>query len=307
MSPLDLERVGSILQTTLRESPIRKGNQLKFHCPKCKHRKFKLEVSLDESMFHCWVCNYSGSIKKLLRECGAAINSIQEVNTIYNGKKYNNEEHKSEEFQLFLPSEFKPMWMPTTDIEYRHALYYCKRRGLTASDIIKYSIHYCIDGKFRNRIIIPSYDENGNLNFYTGRTWCDDVSLKYLNADAPRDIIGFDLFINWNLGFLNLVEGPLDAMATKRNTVCLFGKTLSNKLRHRIIEKNIKRINILLDNDAKKDIINMAEEFMNEGISVGVHLLEEKDPSKMGFKNMCDIIKNIKPIDFSDLMKLKLF
>ena len=75
---------------------------------------------------------------------------------------------------------------------------YIKNRGITNKDIIKYNIGYCEDGEYRNRIIIPSYDSNGNLNYFVGRDFYDS-KLKYKNPKVSKDIIGFDLFINWRV------------------------------------------------------------------------------------------------------------
>ena len=48
----------------------------------------------------------------------------------------------------------------------------------------------------------------GKLNFFIGRDIFDS-KLKYRNSPTPKDIIGFDLFVNWEEPIL-LVEGALD-------------------------------------------------------------------------------------------------
>lgn len=309
MNSLEQSRVVSILNTAFKQNGYRKGEQLKYYCFKCHHRKQKLEVCINEcnGVAHCWTCNYSRSIINLLRDLNASHDSINEISKIYKNKTYIDINKLDDEKPLFLPKEFKPLWIPNKEYEYKHALYYCKKRGLTALDIMKYGIGYCSDGEFRGRIILPSYDENGQLNYYTGRSWDDSSNYKYMNAEASKDIIGFDVFINWNsVKTINLVEGCFDAMAIKQNTIPLFGKTISKKLMHKIYKKGIKRVNVLLDNDAKKDIIKMTDTLMNDGIEVGLHLFAEKDPSQIGFQKMTEIIRTINPCSFSDLMKLKL-
>jgi DNA primase len=310
MLTADQSRVLSILNIALKEQGYRKGYQVKYHCFKCNHRKQKLEICIQEDncVGHCWVCNFSGSIVKILKECGAPQEYIQEVSKICKIKSYNGQDNTEDDKpRLTLPTEFKPLWIPNKDFEYKHALLYCKRRGMTAQDIIKYGLGYCTEGHFKGRIIIPSYDENCQLNFFSGRSWYEDSTMKYLNPDCSRDVIGFDLFINWNTyKSINLVEGQFDAISIKRNTIPLFGKQLSNRLMHKIHQRGIKRVNVLLDNDAKKDIIQISDRLMNEGIDVGVHIFKEKDPSEIGFNKMCEIIRDIKPCTFSDIMRLKI-
>ena len=59
-----------------------------------------------------------------------------------------------------------------------------------------------------------------------------DVSLTYIYGVGPKvskDIIGFNLFINWNEPIV-IVEGAFDAIAVKRNAIPLFGKVILDKL-----------------------------------------------------------------------------
>jgi hypothetical protein len=78
-------------------------------------------------------------------------------------------------------------------------------------------------------IIIPSYDANGKLNYFTARSFEKDPYTKYRNPETSRDIIPFELFINWDLPII-LCEGPFDAMAIKRNAIPLFGKNIQSIL-----------------------------------------------------------------------------
>jgi len=62
---------------------------------------------------------------------------------------------------------------------------------------LKYSIGYCESGKYKNRIILPSYNENGELNYFTARDFYDYSNKKYLNPtfDKGNNIIN-EIFIN---------------------------------------------------------------------------------------------------------------
>ena len=62
---------------------------------------------------------------------------------------------------------------------------------------MKYNIGYCESGLFSNRVIIPSYDEDGKLNFFVGRDIYESP-MKYKNSSTTKDVVGFELFINWN-------------------------------------------------------------------------------------------------------------
>lgn len=172
------------------------------------------------------------------------------------------------------------------------------------ADIIKYGIGYCEGGLYDNRIIVPSYDSNDNLNYFVGRNIYDG-GMKYKNPPTSKDIIGFDLFINWDEAIV-LVEGVMDAIVVKRNVIPLFGKTVPNSLMKKIYEKKVKSIYILLDRDARKDSIEIIDKFMKNGIDVYFVDIKNGDPSDLGFEKVNELIKDTNKISFSELMKLRL-
>ena len=181
---------------------------------------------------------------------------------------------------------------------------YLKRRGITKGDILRYGIGYCDEGLYSNRVIIPSYNSDGELNYFVGR----DIykgGMKYKNPPISKNIIGFDLFINWDEPIV-LCEGVFDAIAIKRNAIPLFGKTVPKLLMKKIYEKCTNTIYILLDRDAIKDSIKMIDGFMKNGINVYFVNIKEDDPSDMGFYKTINLIKDTKLTSFSDLVRMKL-
>ncbi len=153
-------------------------------------------------------------------------------------------------------------------------------------------------------IIIPSYDEDGVLNFFTGRSYYD-VNFKHLNPTVSKDIVGFGLFVNWDLP-ITIVEGAFDAIAIKRNAIPLFGKQILDKLKIKILEKGVKEINIALDKDAIKSAISMAQYFIGRGITVNFVDLPEEDPSELGFEKITKIIRNVESLTPKKLLEYKI-
>jgi hypothetical protein len=183
-------------------------------------------------------------------------------------------------------------------------MFYLSNRGITYEDILKYNIGYCDEGLYTNRVIIPSYDDNGQLNFFVGRDIFES-KMKYRNSPTTKDVIGFELFINWDEPIV-LCEGPFDAIAIKRNAIPLFGKTIMRNLKKKIYENSVKKIYLALDEDAIIDSIKITEEFSKNEINVYLIKLLKKDPSEIGFKNFVYLINDTKKTTFSDLVKLKL-
>jgi DNA primase len=299
--------VNSVLGTGKSTS---RGNQ-SHHCPFCKHHKPKLEINFEEGSshyekWHCWACDKKGKkIQQLFKAVGAPPEKMMELKAIV--KSFIVYKNQEEVEKLSLPKEFQSLLnISKSNIVGRHALAYLKSRNINEEDILKYNIGYCESGPYRNMVVIPSYDEDGTLNYFTGRSFEKESKIKYKNPTVSRDIIPFELFINWDIPFI-LCEGPFDAIAIKRNVIPLLGKNIQSKLMKKIVMSSVDRIYIALDKDAQKQALNFCEQLMNEGKEVYLVDMKDKDPSEMGFDNFINLITDTTPITFSGLLEKKLF
>jgi DNA primase len=153
-------------------------------------------------------------------------------------------------------------------------------------------------------IIIPSYDKDGILNYFVGRSYYD-TDFKHKNPKVSKDIIGFELLVNWGKD-INICEGVFDAMTVGENSIPIFGKFLPKKLRLKIKEKSVKRVNIILDNDARKEALELCENLMSEGIDVYmIEIPEGTDPNEMGSEKIKNIIQNTPILDFGKIVEMK--
>jgi transcription elongation factor Elf1 len=304
----------SLLGTGKKQS---KGEYL-FHCPACNHYKKKLIVKLDNSYksfgsWHCWVCQDYDSTKgknlwSLFKKFKATQLQLDELSEILGERRYTLKQEEEQKKFLSLPKDYISIWSypgKPEDLEFRRAAVYLKKRGISWGDIIKYQIGFCKEGAFKNRIIVPSFDENNKLNFFSARSYYEDSYLKYKNPEASKDIIGFENMINWNMPII-LVEGVFDAIAIRRNVIPLFGKTIMENLYNKIVTCRPPKIYISLDQDAKKNIAVIVENLLKEGIEIYIVELGAKDPADLGFVEMVRVIKEqTKRMDFSELMKYK--
>ena len=274
--------------------------------PFVQHHKPKLQVNIQTGKWHCWVSNQGGhNLFQLFKKVGANRQEFRELSKLLGETTFYNTKDEPGKQDIKLPDEFKSLSEPHTSIIKDHAMLFLKKRGITEQDIIRYNLGYCTEGQYQNRIIIPSYDENGRLNYFVGRDFYSST-LKYKNPPIPKDVIGFDLYVNWSLPII-LVEGVFDAMSVKNNTIPLFGKTILPRLYQKIVEKKVKDIFIILDSDAFNDAIQITEKFVNEGINVNFVKLDGKDPNDLGYKKMITQIDNSLPMDFKQIMEMKLY
>jgi DNA primase len=285
-----------------------RGNQA-YTCPFCHHHKPKLEVNFTENkegvnQWACWTCGKKGkTIKSLFKQVKVDANYFQELSKLV--KNVSSEDiGEVKQTVLELPKEFKT-FLNTPNNTSKHALSYLKKRNISKQDILKYNIGYCASGPYANRIVVPSYDNNGKLNYFTARSFEKDPYTKYRNPEVSRDIIAFELFINWDLPII-LCEGPFDALAIKRNVIPLLGKNIQPSLMKKLVESKVQKIYIALDNDAVKQALGFCEQLLDIGKEVYLVELDGRDPSEMGFEEFTKLVQTVSPLTQYKLMEKKL-
>lgn len=297
----------TILDNTLGVGTSLKGSEQAHHCPFCHHHKKKLQVNLETQNWHCWVCDSKGrTIQSLLRKLNVDYRDIQKLNDIYGDEPIQTQ---TEEFvvKLQLPKEFKSLYTKPKSINpiYNQAIGYIKRRKISMDEVLKYNIGYCEDGLYGGRVIIPSYDESGELNYFIARSFYEDEKMKYKNPPVNRNVIVFENQINWNEPIV-LVEGAFDAFSVKRNAIPLLGKFLPTKLKDKIFEMGVSEITILLDSDAVDDSTKHTDFFQRNGIKVKNIIPEGKDAGDMEFEYVSNLIKQAEETGWDDLILSKL-
>ena len=232
-------------------------SELLFRCPDCNHHKRKLSVNLAKNAFKCWVCSYRGrSIRRLVRRYGT-FTQLQKWDTYSDRVEierfadlFSFDKPKEYKTILSLPDEFISLCSKNIPATGQYAYNYLRKRGLTDADIVKWKIGYCFSGEYRNRIIIPSFDDDGDVSFFIARSYSGD-SYKYKNPRASKNIVFNELFIDWNED-LTIVEGVFDAVVAG-NATPILGSTLQKDAR--LIQKivyNDTPVYIALDPDARE-------------------------------------------------------
>jgi len=309
LSHHEKQSVINILDDVLGPGTSMKGDEQAHYCPFCHHHKKKLQINLQSQKWHCWVCDSKGKrIQSLLRRLHVDSHKLKKIYEIY-GDDYvvysNNTE--DEKVELRLPSEFQSLLIEPKGINplFGKVKEYARKRGISEGDIKRYNIGYCDSGHYANRIIIPSYDRDNRLNYFIARSVFDEEKFKYKNPPVSKNVIMFENQINWNEP-ITLVEGVFDAMAVKRNAIPLLGKFVPKTLNDTIYKKEVKGINILLDEDAQEQALHYTVQYQNQGITTKNIKPTDKDASDMGFSEVNSKLKESKETEFSDIISQKL-
>ncbi len=314
----------SILKDFLGEpkssSDAENRNQWEFNCPssKCKHdiNKYNLAFNSEKNVYKCWKCKESGVVHKLVYKYGSSENysRLELISPAHLSKSIDvfRKEKKHEKILTCpLPDGYVPITSEIKTYMHKNAYEYLfNERKISFEQMIEFKIGYTEIGHYRNRIIIPSLDEHGNINYFSSRTFLKGVKTKYYQPDSKAfvgknvpdkyDIIFNEKNINWDLP-VYLVEGVFD-MFRVPNSIPMLGKTPSWLLISKLIQHK-STVVICLDEDAIKDTFEIYEQLSSMGIDVYfVDLAGLGDISyhyeKNGKDALVELLKTRKKINF---------
>ena len=238
--------------------------QFAFDCPVCSAEKDmpegdgkgNFELSLNKNAYHCWSCgsthNTHGSIGKLVKKFGRKEHrdKLKKLGIVLDEVK-TTKKVIQEIREIHLPEEFIPFeGTNPNSLPYKEAWnYLTKERNLTPETIFKFKMGYTVEGDYAFRVIVPSYDIDNKLNYFTGRAWSSKKKPKYKNPDLPREEVIFnENLINWD-STIYIVEGPFDHLVVY-NSIPMLGKDLHPKLYDVLMKKANSWVVVLLDDDA---------------------------------------------------------
>tara|TARA_R110002012_G_scaffold11813_3_gene52833 strand:- start:791 stop:1720 length:930 start_codon:yes stop_codon:yes gene_type:complete len=231
------------------------GKELLFYCPFCEHHKMKMAVNVSKGVFKCWICDKSGSsLDYLVRKFGSSEDrkhwkKFEKAVDVSLYEDLFSRPHKPVEQRIDLPKEFVSLTGKPSHRGHHDALRYLTGRGITRDDIMRWKIGYCAEGEFAGRIIIPSFNKDGWVDYYIARSWGREWP-RYKNPPVNRDLIFNELYLNWDEEIV-IVEGVFDAIKAG-NAIPLLGSTLrESSVIFEALIKNSARVLLALDADAQ--------------------------------------------------------
>lgn len=298
------------------------GTNIQVLCPICYHlkkkhgkiyNKKKLAIEINTHVLHCWVCSYkSKNLLHLLKKYKSNfVDSYIEnfKNSILLDANLGNDIIVSQEVTIPDGFELLALNLNSKNNYINKILNYLKSRGINKEEDIWYWRFGFAQNNisFSNRVVIPSFDKDGKLNYYTARTLID-ANPKYLNPFVNREHIIFnELNIQWDKE-LTLVEGVFDLIKCNENATCILGSELTaNYELFQKIVLNKTPVVLGLDPDATKKTMNIAERLYE--FCVPVKIIEYNNMNDIGSKTkkeFNDLLINAKVYDTEYMLKQKL-
>lgn len=253
--------------------------QISFDCPVCSDMKGlddgdgkgNLEINYMNYVYKCWSCaeteNTKGHLNRLVRKY-ASPRQLKQFK-LYTPEDLVKVVDKRDTI-VRLPYEFVEFSKSSEGRQmthkFREAFNYLKSRNITKEMIIKHRMGYCDSGPYENRIIIPSYDNKGYVNFFVARSFLSWTRMKYKNPQADKDsLIWNEHMVDWTKP-VYLVEGVFDGLFLD-NSIPMLGKFITEHLFMTLYGK-AKKVVIVLDGDAWNDTEKLYHR-MNAGKLLG--------------------------------------
>lgn len=265
--------------------------QISFDCPVCAAEKGlengdgkgNLEINYSRHVYKCWACGETlgtqGPLGKLFDKF--ATKKQKKVYELIKPEELKQEEKKK--VRLRLPQGFttfkdsNPRFIPHIE-----AYNYLKSRGITDEIIEKFKIGYTATGDYAYRIVVPSYDIEGILNYFVARAWVPK-KMKYKNPPVPKDEIIFNEgAVDWKKD-VYLCEGVFDSFFLP-NPIVMLGKKMSKLLFETLYLKAEGNIIICTDGDAFTDGVKLYHELNGGKLYNKIKLI--KLPAD---KDVCDL------------------
>ena len=330
----------------------RRGNRYVGRCPFHGDTDPSFNVSPDKGLFHCFGCGKSGTaftylslregltfheaVKKLAPRAGVSLKELEDTQP-------SDEVQRLAQANLEAQKLFR-RWLKQS----RQAMEYLERRGVTRDTIdelqigyapeswdalmnemigMKYDADFLVSAGlirqndkgrrydyFRNRLIFPINDMDGNVAGFGGRALDDDAGPKYLNS--PETPLYQKSQILYMLDRAHrevyqerravVAEGYMDVIALRQagvlNAVAPLGAALS-KYHARLLKRRCDAVTFILDGDeaGARAVERGAGVFLGEGLRVEAAVMPPgKDPDDIiqsdGAEAVKTLLNNVVPV-----------
>jgi len=287
-----------LLETAFGEGFLEPSEEnLHLCCPVCndtRRNKKKLYVSLETGWYNCWVCNTSGKNINFLFRKHARQYSAQCQELFPTDAKISQEDVE-EKIIVELPADVCLITNNSKDPDTRAIYKYLQRRGLSRLDMYRWRVCVSQEFYFRRKAIFPSFDDQGNLNYYVARA-IDQTKFKYHNAKVPKSRIIFnEADLDWKEPII-LVEGVFDAVKCPDNTAIALGSTLSKESHlFKKLSQHRSAVIVAFDEDAEMKSHAVCKKLHNAGCDVYKVTVRENDLGSRSKEEVENILRTAVP------------
>lgn len=310
------------------------GKEMRVNCPVCGEIRHRMFINVDNGKVYCHNCGYSSNVVGLIQYIDGvpyskALTVFKDIkgnlvlpewinkdtiNNIFMGDLRQDLDKRA----IPLPEGYSPINPKSHNIVIKRAVKYLHSRKITDRQIVGHKMGFCMDGEYKNRVIIP-ITENGQLRFWVARAISSD---EYMKEKSPSDndwnISKSEVIFNLDKAAKKyhtavLCEGIFDALSFGDIGVSLLGKSLYQEQLNILLDYRdllTEGVYIALDWDAKSNATKIAEQ-LSEYFKVYIINIPQRldDPNNclksQGRQYMWKLIENAEEYsEFSGLRRM---
>lgn len=245
-------------------------------CSSTPQGKVRLWVNPARDEFNCWHCGFRGrSLAPLM------------VRNSHEQREYLGDYNPITSKAAPAPpvTGLPPGFIPLDGRDHvRQGPYkaYLRSRGIPEALVRLYRMGYIDSGRLAGRVVVPSFDRHGSVNFWSARSIHKvEHQFRYVLPEGSKDVISNEHLIDWSQPVF-LVEGIFDEVTVGPQAIALYGKAVLPKLAVRLVEKRPPMVHVCLDSDAYDEAYWLLSRLVRYDLPCSLVDLSEKDPSLAG-------------------------
>ncbi len=290
----------------------RNTKNIDVRCPICApsdKEKKKLSIRTDDHRSHCWTCDWcSHTLAPLLKKHGE-LSKLAEYRALFFHSNVPVEQETQHVKSVTLPKDFTLLTLAGNDPDAMATRAYVSRRGLTSRDMWRFKMGMSNDFQLKRRVVVPSFDSMGAVNYYVARAIDSYKRPKYSNPDVDKlPIIFNELDIDWTTRLV-VCEGVFDMFKCGENVVPLLGSDLNemSALFNSIIV-NSTPVAVALDGDMwSTKTIKAAKKLAEYNVDVViVDTRSYGDPGSASKQQFADSLADARPFEWVTTFMTKL-
>lgn len=295
----------------------RNGKNIDVRCPICAPKdptKKKLAIRVDDDRNHCWTCGWRAhTLAPLIRKF-AGMEKLSEYRERFVPEVERNRRcfviDVEEPKRIELPRDFRLLVTASAaDPDARAAWRYVLDRGLTERDLWYFKLGVSDEPRWSRRVIVPSFDGTGQLNYFVARAIDKGKKPKYDNPDFDKlPVIFNELNVDWTQRLV-ICEGAFDMFKCGDNAVPLLGSDLNEEsaLFNAILVNNTP-VAVALDGDMWETKALKAAERLAE-YNIDVVMVDTRpfgDPGTATKEQFKEALDAAQPLDWASAFRTRL-
>lgn len=318
------------------------GLEAQWDCPFCEMRgetpdtRKRFRMHIHKLVGYCFNCGWSGNAVQFVRdyqrvnwyEAFDVVNFYEDFRPlpqdvfeeVFDKLYLEGVDLDENKKYIKLPEDFKTLYN-TKSLQAKRFWEYARKRHLTDKQVKKHGVGFCPEGvvvlenkkevRLNNHLIVQTFDDNNKPLYWMGRAIIDGIKPKAFNPVGKSNTINkSDVIFNLNnakkTGVAVITEGVFDATTIGESGVALFGKTMSVRQMIQIIKADLEAVYIMLDPDALREALKIADMLNKHMSDVYLCILKEGDPNSIGRKGCLELIKNAEKYNKLSALKYQL-